>query len=55
VIVVHTETISHAASVHTQVSKAYEIAKGIVVGNAPSVNKLREVSQEDIQQYRAMH
>jgi len=36
------------------VIKAYELAKGIVTGEAPHVNTLREVSESELQQGRSI-
>jgi len=36
----------------TAVGKGYEIAKGMVTGNAPDVTKLREISQEEVASWR---
>ena len=36
------------------VTKAYELAKGVVTGEAPQVNTLREVSESELQQGRSI-
>jgi len=35
------------------VSRVADIAQSVVTGNAPSVNKLREISEEEIGKWRA--
>lgn len=36
------------------VTKAYELAKGMVTGEAPQVNTLREVTESELQQGRSI-
>jgi hypothetical protein len=38
----------------SMVSKAYELAKGMITGEAPQVNTLREVSESELQQGRTL-
>lgn len=38
----------------SMVTKAYELAKGMVTGEAPQVNTLREVSESELQQGRSL-
>lgn len=43
-------TAIYAISHRTAVGRGVEIAKGMVTGEAPNVQKLREISQEELQQ-----
>lgn len=53
VIKVEARTVTYAISKGTMVGRAVEIVKGAVTGEAAQVNDLREVSEEEIKQYRA--
>jgi general stress protein 26 len=46
-------TAQYALSRRTAVGSAIELAKGVVTGEAPSVNKLRQISESEIQQWRS--
>jgi len=52
-IKVKATTAQYAISKKTIVGSAFEVAKGAVTGEAAGVNKLRYLSQEDLQQWRA--
>lgn len=52
-IKVKTVTAQYAVSRRTAVGGIVELAKGVVSGDAPSVNKLRQLSESDIQQWRS--
>jgi general stress protein 26 len=53
VIKVQARTITYALSTGTMVGRAVEMVKGAVTGEAAQVNKLRELSEEEIKSYRA--
>lgn len=52
-IKVKTVTAQYALSNRTAVGSIVQVAKGVVTGEAPSVNKLRQLSESDIQQWRS--
>lgn len=52
IIRVKTLTATYAVSQATAVGRGVEVAKGIVTGNAAKVNKLRELSEAEIERYR---
>lgn len=43
----------YAVSRRTLVGEMLEFAKGVAKGEVPSVNKLRQISEGDVQQWRA--
>lgn len=53
VIRVKTTSITYAVSNATIVGKVVQLAEGVVTGNAAQVNKLREVSSQEVEQYRS--
>ncbi|KAF1939610.1 hypothetical protein EJ02DRAFT_424718 [Clathrospora elynae] len=53
IIRVKASTAQYAVSKKTQIGGYIELAKGIATGESPSVNKLRHLSEEEIQQYRS--
>lgn len=52
VIKVTAKTATYAISSGTLLGRGAEIVKGVVTGSAPNVNKLRELSEDEIQQWR---
>jgi general stress protein 26 len=52
-IKVKTVTAQYALSNRTAIGGLVEVAKGVVTGEAPSVNKLRQLSESEIQQWRS--
>jgi len=52
VIIVKATTATYMVSKVSMVTKAYELAKGMVTGEAPQVNTLREVSETELEQGR---
>lgn len=50
VIKIEAKTATYAISSRSMVGKGVQIAKGTVTGQAPDVNKLREISEEELQQ-----
>jgi len=52
-IKVKTVTAQYAISRRTMIGGVIELAKGVVTGEAPSVNKLRQLSEAEIQQWRS--
>ncbi|ORY58051.1 uncharacterized protein BCR38DRAFT_353308 [Pseudomassariella vexata] len=55
VIRVKTDSVTYAVTDKTFVTRAVEVAKGAVTGEVASVNKLREISESEVQQWRAVH
>ncbi|KAF2711633.1 hypothetical protein K504DRAFT_489474 [Pleomassaria siparia CBS 279.74] len=53
IIRVKTSTAQYATSKKTAVGSAIEVAKGVVTGEAADVNKLRKISEEEVQQWKA--
>jgi general stress protein 26 len=53
IIRVKTNTAQYALGKRTILGGAVELAKGVVTGESPSVNKLRHLSEEEVQQWRA--
>jgi len=53
VIRVKTSSITYAISNATIVGKVAQLAEGVVTGSAAQVNKLREVSSQEVEQYRS--
>ena len=50
VIEVKAKTVTYAVSDGTFIGRNVEFVKGVVTGEAPKVNKLREISEEEIEQ-----
>ncbi len=55
IIKVEAKTITYAAARGNFVSRGVEMVQGAVTGEAAKVNKLREVSEEECQQWRTSH
>lgn len=55
VIRVNTKTATYAVVRKNAVSRCIEIAQGVVTGKAASVNKLREISEQEVQTWRSSH
>ena len=53
-IIVKATTATYSVSKVSMVTKAYELAKGVVTGEAPQVNTMREVSASELQQGRSI-
>ncbi|KAK4614042.1 hypothetical protein CLAFUW4_09350 [Fulvia fulva] len=52
-IKVQAKTIQYAVSRKNIVTSTIEVAKGVITGESPQVNKLRHLSEEEIQQWRS--
>ncbi|TKA73438.1 hypothetical protein B0A55_06093 [Friedmanniomyces simplex] len=52
VIKVKSQTVQYATARKTAIGGAIEFAKGVITGEAPQVNKLRHLSEEELQQAR---
>lgn len=52
-IKVKSSTIQYAVARKTAIGGAIELAKGVITGQAPQVNKLRHLSEEEVQQARS--
>ncbi|KAL8684411.1 MAG: hypothetical protein Q9218_008306 [Villophora microphyllina] len=50
VIKIHAKTATYAISSRSMIGKGVQIAKGTVTGQAPDVNKLREITEEELSQ-----
>lgn len=55
IIKVKAITATYALQKGTPVSRGIEMAKAAVMGTPASVNKLREISQAELEQYRAVN
>lgn len=53
-IIVKATTATYSVSKVSMVTKAYELAKGVVTGEAPQVNTMREVSESELEQGRSI-
>ncbi|KUJ16919.1 uncharacterized protein LY89DRAFT_645950 [Mollisia scopiformis] len=53
VIRVEAKTATYAITRKNAISRGIEMAQGIVTGKAPAVNKLREISEQEIQTWRS--
>jgi hypothetical protein len=53
IIRVKASTAQYATSKKTSIGSAIEVAKGIVTGETANVNKLRKISEEEVQQWRS--
>ncbi|KAF2876791.1 hypothetical protein BDV95DRAFT_561574 [Massariosphaeria phaeospora] len=53
VIRVRASTVSYAVSKKSVIGGFVELAKGVATGEAPNVNKLRYISEEEIKQWKA--
>ena len=52
-IKVNAKTIQYATSRASQIGSTIELVKGVVTGEAPAVNKLRHLNEEELQQARS--
>ncbi len=55
VIKVEAKTATYAIARGTAVGRAADMVQGAITGNAAQVNKLREISESEISQYRSQH
>lgn len=53
VIRVNAKSATYALSRKNAISRGIELAQGVVTGSAPAVSKLREISESEIESYRA--
>lgn len=54
-IAVKAKTATYAIVNQNAVGRAMEIAKGMVTGSAPNVNKLREITEKELDEWRSTH
>ncbi|KAI4128464.1 MAG: hypothetical protein LQ341_006674 [Variospora aurantia] len=54
VIKITAQTATYAISEGSLVSRGYQVAKGTVTGQAANVNKLREITEEELQQCKSV-
>lgn len=52
VIKVQAKTATYALAKGTMIGRAVEVVKGAVTGETAEVNSLREISEQEIKQYR---
>lgn len=50
---IESKTAQYAVSNKNIVTSAIEVAKGVVTGEAPSIHKLRHLSEQELQQARS--
>jgi hypothetical protein len=55
IIRVKMETATYAITDKTLIGRVVEVAKGTVTGETASVNKLREINESEVQQWRSSH
>ncbi|KAL8842922.1 MAG: hypothetical protein Q9170_000326 [Blastenia crenularia] len=55
VIKVNAKTATYAISAKGMIGRGIEVAKGTVTGQAPNVNKLREINEDEIQEWRKLN
>ncbi|KAK5084134.1 BLI-3 blue-light-inducible Bli-3 protein [Exophiala xenobiotica] len=55
VIRIKAKTATYAISISNPVSRGIEMVQGAITGNAAQVNKLREISESEISQWRSSH
>ncbi|KAL7276534.1 hypothetical protein RUND412_000457 [Rhizina undulata] len=55
IIKVHAKTATYALQKGTAISRGIEIAKGTITGNVASTNKLRELTEKEIETFRTSH
>ncbi|KAF2240838.1 hypothetical protein BU26DRAFT_191863 [Trematosphaeria pertusa] len=53
IIRVRASTVQYAISRRTMIGGFVELAKGVATGESPAVNKLRQISEAEIQQWKA--
>jgi len=53
IIRVNAKTATYAITRKNAVSRGIEMAQGVVTGKAPAVNKLREISEQEIETWRS--
>lgn len=53
IIRVRASTAQYAVSKKTQIGGLVELAKGVATGSSPNVNKLRQISEAEIQQWKS--
>lgn len=53
VIKVKTTTAQYAISKRTMIGGVVELAKGIATGEAPSVNKIRHISEDEVKEWKS--
>merc|ERR1711959_216589 len=55
IIRVKTISVTYAVASSTFVGKVAQVAQGVVTGQPAQVNKLREISESEVNQWRASH
>jgi len=55
VIKISAVTVTYAIANSTSIGRGIEMVKGVVSGSAPKVNKLREISEQELEQWRSSH
>ena len=53
VIKVNAATATYATSRKNMIARGVEMVQGVITGEAPAVNKLREISEEEMGQWRS--
>jgi Pyridoxamine 5'-phosphate oxidase like len=53
VIRVTAKTATYAVARKNAISRGVEMAQGVITGKAPAVNKLREISEQEIETWRS--
>jgi len=55
IIKVKVVTVSYALQKGTAISRGIEVAKGAITGSTAHTNKLREITEDELQKYRSIH
>jgi len=55
IIKVKSSTATYATSRKKMISRGIEMVQGVVTGEAPQINKLRELSESDLSEWRSSH
>jgi len=54
IIQVKAATATYATSRKNAIARGVEIVQGVITGEAPAVNKLREISEDEFSQFRSI-
>jgi general stress protein 26 len=55
IIRVKTVTVTYSIASKNFISRAADVAQGTLTGKMPPINKLREISESEVQQWRSTH
>jgi hypothetical protein len=55
IIRVKTVSVTYSITSKNFISRVADVAQGTITGNMPSINKLREINESEVQQWRSTH